>query len=75
MGQLTGVQAVVALLAMVAGPGGAAWIAVKVSLNGARQDIRDIKASVGSLNEKQSATAVSVARLEERVGNLEDRAA
>lgn len=75
MEQLSGVQALVAVVILIAGPSGAAWVAVKASLNGARQDIRDIKASVGGLTDRQSATDVSVARLEVRVGNLEDRAA
>lgn len=73
--ELTGSQALVALLAMIAGPGGAAWVAVRVSLNGARQDIKDIKSSVGSLNDKQSRMDVELGRLDERVGHLEDRAA
>lgn len=72
--EITGAQAVIALLALVAGPGGAAWVAVRVSLNGARQDIRDIKTSVHGLAEKQAATTVEVARLDERVAHIENAA-
>lgn len=75
MAELSGIQVLVGLAVMIAGPGGAAWVAVRVSLNGARQDIRDIKTSVGQLAEKQGTTSVAVARLEERVGSLEDRTA
>lgn len=75
MGELSGAQALIGLLVLIAGPGGAAWVAVRVSLNGARQDIRDIKTSVGQLTDKQGTTAIEVARLDERVSSLEDRAA
>lgn len=71
---LTGAQAVLAILALVAGPGGAAWVAVRVSLNGARQDIRDIKAGMSEMTKKQSTTDVEVARLDVRVKTLEEAA-
>lgn len=62
------------VLGVVLGPAGAAWIAVKVALNGARQDIRDIKSSVGELTSAQNATGRDVARLDERVKHLEEAA-
>lgn len=74
MEQMSGVQALVAVVVLIAGPSGAAWVAVKASLNGARQDIKDIKSSVTGLTEKQTSTEVSVARLDERVRHLEDAA-
>lgn len=46
MGDMTDAQFILALLGLIAGPGGAAWVAVRVGLNGARQDIRDIKKAV-----------------------------
>lgn len=72
---LTGAQALIAVAVLIAGPGGAAWVAVRVSLNGARGDIRDIKTTVHGLADKQTQTSIDVARLDERVSNLEDRAA
>lgn len=73
MSELTGAQVVLGLLVLVLGPGGAAWVATKVSLNGARQDIREIKGTTGRMEGKVNATAETVARLEERTTNHEQR--
>lgn len=64
--ELTGAQALVAVVVLLAGPGGAAWVAVKVGLNGARQDIRDTKATCDRVDKTLNETARTVARLEER---------
>lgn len=69
------------LLALILGPAGSAWVAVKIGLNGARQDITDIKATAERMETKVSQTSEAVARLEERhedhgrrIGRLEDAA-
>ena len=58
------------LVAMVAGPGGAAWVAVKSSVNGLRDDVREIKADVKCIH-------TSVTRIEvehgERIAKLEGK--
>lgn len=73
MDDLRGIQLLVALLLLVGGPGGAAWIATKISLNGARDDIRDMKQELHKTSE-------IVIRLEawhhdhsRRIENLEKR--
>lgn len=74
--ELTGVQwvlAVVALFALVFGPSGAAAIAVKSALNGARADIRKTAATCERMETKLNATATTVAVLEERSGDHERR--
>lgn len=75
MSNLTEAQAVLALLLLIAGPGGAAWVAVRLGLNGARQDIRDIKNSAGRMEDRLGKTSEGVARLEERTGDHERRIA
>lgn len=69
------------LLVLVLGPGGAAWAAVKVSLNGARKDISDTKTTCERMDAKLGAHGERLARVEtrveavdERVGKLEDAA-
>lgn len=81
---LTNVQwvlAVVALLALIFGPSGAAAVAVKAALNGARSDIRETKETCQRMDAKIGQHSERVARLEERhtaienrVGRLEDAA-
>lgn len=66
MTELSGAQALIAVLVLLAGPGGAAWVAVRLGLNGARQDIRDTKDTVQRMSSKLSTTAETVVRLEER---------
>ena len=73
--ELTGTQALIAVAVLIAGPGGAAWVAVRVGLNGARQDIRDIKASSGRLERDMNTTARTVERLDERSSDHERRIA
>lgn len=78
---MTTMQIVISIAALVLGPAGSAWVAVKVGLNGARQDIRDIKSSAGRMEERLGKTSEGVARLEERtedhgrrIARLEDAA-
>ena len=40
------------ILALVVGPAGASWVGVKVALNGARADIREIKDDMRTLHTK-----------------------
>ena len=54
------------VLTLVFGPAGAAWLGVKVSLNGARADIREIKSDVKDLH-------TEVSRHSERLAVVEDR--
>jgi hypothetical protein len=71
---LSTTQALVALLLLVAGPGGAAWVAVKVSLNGARQDIRDIKSTTGRMERTVERLDERSQDHERRIRDLEDAA-
>ena len=64
---------------MVLGPSGVAWATIKVTLNGARQDIRDIKGASERMEVRVNAGSEMLARLEERtedhgrrLGKLED---
>ena len=64
---------------MVLGPSGVAWATIKVTLNGARQDIRDIKGMSERTEARVNRSAETLARLEERsedhdrrIGKLED---
>lgn len=66
-----GWQLALATMVLVLGPGGAAAVAVKLSLNGARKDIADIKRAVENLTGKQTDSEVGLARLDERVKHLE----
>ena len=68
-------QFILALLGMIAGPGGAAWVAVKVSLNGARQDIRDIKAAVQEADGKLESQGRHIAEVRQRVTDHDRRLA
>lgn len=52
--------------AIVLGPAGAAWAGVRVSLNGTRQDVRDIKTEVSGIRG-------DVSNLRERVARVEGR--
>jgi hypothetical protein len=74
--ELSGIQwvlAVVALFALVFGPSGAAAVAVKAVLNGAREDIRKTAATCDRMDAKLTVTAEVVARLDERTDNHERR--
>lgn len=68
---LSGVQVLVALLVLIAGPGGAAFVAVKVGLNGARQDIRDTKATCEHMDHKLGVHGERLARVETRLDGIE----
>lgn len=81
MNGLSDMQMVLGLVLLIAGPGGAAWVAVKVGLNGARQDISDTKATVGRMENKVNGNSETLARVEQRthdherrIGRLEDAA-
>lgn len=78
---MSNLQIVVGLAVLVLGPGGAAWVAVRVGLNGARQDIRDTKATCERMDTKLGQQGERIARVEtrldgavERIGRLEDAA-
>lgn len=71
--ELSGVQALVALGVLIVGPGGAAAVAVKVSLNGARKEISKTAATVERVEATLNATSVTVARLDERSEDHERR--
>lgn len=81
MNGLSDMQVLLGLVLLVAGPGGAAWIAVKVSLNGTRDDVKEIRQTVQRTESKVSVLSETTARLEERtddhgrrIGRLEDAA-
>ena len=54
------------LLGMVAGPAGAAWVGVKVAVNGLRADVREIKKDVKDLNGLAAKHGERIATLEAR---------
>lgn len=52
-------------LAVVAlGSGGAAWTAIKVQLNGTRENVRDLKQDVGKLSTDMTDVRERLARIE-----------
>ena len=62
---------VLTILGLIAGPGGAAWVAVRVGLNGARKDIGEIKSDVKGLMEGQGEVKTKCAVMETRLERLE----
>jgi hypothetical protein len=59
-------QAIGAIAALVFGPGGAAWIGVKVALNGTREKVREIHDTLEDVRDDVTTLKVDVARLKER---------
>lgn len=57
---------IVQLLGILLGPAGAVWVSVRLSLNGTRNDVREIKRHMEKFTDK-------VGKLETRVAVLEDR--
>lgn len=53
-------------LGLVFGPTGAAWLAVKSSLNGTKADIREIKADVKDVQTTVNKHSIDIAVLGER---------
>lgn len=66
------VAEILVIVGMIAGPGGAAWVAVKTGLNGAKQDITEIKHNVECVRTNQVDAAIEVTKLDGRVARLED---
>ena len=59
------------IAAMIFGPAGAGYMGVKASLNGTREDVREIKKTVTHMNGHLSDTRTRVAVLEERMEHHE----
>lgn len=57
---------ILAILAPIIGSSGAAWVGVKVSLNGTRERVREIHAEVKEIREHQIDQESRVAVLEDR---------
>jgi hypothetical protein len=60
------------MVALIAGPTGGAWIAVKTTLNGTRAQVSDIAKDVSAIRESLSDQKAFVSRLDERVKSLEE---
>lgn len=55
---------VLAVIGLILGPGGAAWVAVRVALNGTREDVRELRVDVRNMKEDIQDVRERVARLE-----------
>jgi len=58
------IHPVLAVISLILGPGGAAWAAVRVALNGTREDVRELRADVRKMKEDIKDVSERVARLE-----------
>ena len=60
------------MVALIAGPTGGAWIAVKTTLNGTRNQVSDIAKDVSAIRESLGDQRVFMSRLDERLKNIEE---
>ena len=60
------------MIALIAGPTGGAWIAVKTTLNGTRAQVSEIAKDVSAIRESLSDHRVFMSRLDERLKNVEE---
>ena len=60
------------MIALIAGPTGGAWIAVKTTLNGTRAQVSDIAKDVSAIRESLSDHRGFMSRLDERLKNVEE---
>ena len=60
------------MIALIAGPTGGAWIAVKTTLNGTRAQVSDIAKDVSAIRESLGDHRVFMSRLDERLKNVEE---
>lgn len=58
-------QLVIGALGLILGPAGAAWIGVRVAMNGMRQSLQRVELKVDNINGRVTANAVDIARLDE----------
>lgn len=59
-------QMILGALGLFGGPAGAAWVGVKVAVNGMREDIREIKVDVKDLRNGHSDNRERIVALETR---------
>ena len=62
--ELNDLHPVLAIAGLILGPGGAAWAAVRVALNGTREDVRELRADVRAMKADVQDVRERVARLE-----------
>ena len=55
----------------VIGPAGAAWAGVKVSLNGTKEDIAEIKTDMRAISKAVSRNTTEIVRLDEKTKTLD----
>lgn len=60
-------------IGMILGPTGAAWYGVKASVNGMREDVREIKKRVTAIDGRVQSNRVELASMKERVATGEHR--
>lgn len=70
---LDGDSPIMQLLALVLGPAGVCWATIKVTLNGARQDIRDTKVTCERMDAKLNAHGERITRVETRLDGSDQR--
>lgn len=59
---------VLGLIGMVLGPTGAAWVGVKISLNGLRGDVTEVKTGMAQQGKDMSDARERIANIEGRLG-------
>ena len=55
------------LLALVLGPSGAAWVGVKMALNGTREQVKDLKGDIKALSKDVRDNRDHIIRLREHL--------
>lgn len=63
---VTEIHPLIQLAVVVFGSGGAAWYGVRATLNGTRENVRDLKRDVGKLSTDMTDVRERVARIEGR---------
>jgi hypothetical protein len=67
---LTMPQAIIGVLVLALGPGGAAYVGVKLSLNGIREDVHEIKGDVKELRLSQQRHSERLTKVETKMEGL-----
>jgi len=70
MGDFPAWLVIAALLAIVGGPTSAAWIGVRIGMNGMKQDIQELKADNKTGSSQRGKMSERLAVIETKLGNV-----